>query len=52
MDPLVLLVPLERMVLVAFVVILGLLVLLENRDCLDHLVHLERRDPLASLVLL
>lgn len=49
-DPLVLLVPLAKMVLVDCVVILVPLVLLASRALLDHLVQLERRDPLESLV--
>lgn len=52
MDPLALLVPLVRMVLVDSVVTPVPLVPLESRVWLAHLVWLERRDPLESLVLL
>lgn len=52
LDPLALLVPLVKMVLVDSVVTLVPLVPLESRVWLDHLVWLEREDPLESLVLL
>lgn len=51
LDLLVPLVPLERMVLVVFVVMLDQLDLRERMAWLDLLAHLVRRDPLESLVL-
>lgn len=52
LDPLAPLVHLVRMVLVVFVVNLVPVVLRESRVGWDHLVFLERRDPLESLVAL
>lgn len=49
LDPLELLVPLVKMVLVDSVEILAQQVPLETLVCLDQLAHLERRESVESL---